>query len=361
LRYRLLDIVRGLAALWVFAFHYPRWEELRADQPFLWNLMQQGHLGVPLFFVVSGYCMMASARSATQRDESTGGYMKRRLVRIYPPFWCSILVVMALPWIMALVSQLKSGSFERPQLDYAHLGPRGWLQHLSLGQIFAPGFERIVDKFSALNSVYWTLAIEVQFYLVMGLGLLRRPWLMPLLGVTTLLGVACALRPELYLQGVFLPYWPMFAMGIALYLAFERGWEPRASRGSILCGLAVFAAGLTAIGLDLFEFHQHAFAALSTLGLFFLRPIDRWLEKPLRGAQALLRGGLVQVGNMSYSLYLLHAELMILTLMFLRQGLSQSSLAGLAATITVTTLLTYPFYRFCEKPFILGAPRRAAA
>lgn len=358
MRYRLLDIVRGLAALWVFAFHYPRWDELNEELPWIWRLMKQGHLGVPLFFVVSGYCMMASARSAVRREESTGSYLKRRLVRIFPPYWCSILVVMSLPWVMEFVSRLKTGTFERPALDYAELTPLDWVSHVSMAQIFAPGFDRIVDKFSALNSVYWTLAIEVQFYLVMGLGLVKRSLLMPIIVLTTIVGCVCAFFPALYLNGIFLPYWPMFAMGIALYLLFERGLEPRSSRLTLLCGFGAFAAGLLVIAFDLTKFHPHAFAALSTLGLYFLRPLDNWLEKPLRGAQSGLRWLLVLLGNMSYSVYLLHAELLILVLMFVRQVVSQSSLPGMAATIVVSTALIWPFYRLCERPFIMGAPRK---
>ncbi len=359
MRYPLLDVVRGLAALWVFAFHYPRWDELNDWLPFAWQLMKHGELGVPLFFVVSGYCMMASARSAVRHEESTPSYLKRRLVRIYPPFWCSVLVVLALPWTMEAVSAANTGMFQRPLLEYAQLDFTGWLAHLSMLQIFATGFDRIVDKFSALNSVYWTLAIEVQFYLVITVGLLRSRWLLPILALTTVAGLLCAFSPELYLTGLFLPYWPMFAMGIGLYLAFERGWEPK-GRAAILAGVAVVLGVLAVIGLDLADLHAQVFAASATIALWLLRPLDVWFTKELGPLAGRLRALLLVLGAMSYSLYLLHAELMRLVLMFVRQVTTQAGLPGMALTIVVTTALCYPFYLLCERPFHRAA-RRATA
>lgn len=360
MRYPLLDVVRGLAALWVFAFHYPRWDELNDSLPFVWQLMKHGDLGVPLFFVVSGYCMMASARSAVRHEESTPSYLRRRLVRIYPPFWCSVLVMLALPWAMAAVSAAKSGAYERPPLDYAQLDLVDWASHLSMLQVFATGYDRIVDKFSALNSVYWTLAIEVQFYLVITAGLLRSQWLLGVVALTSAAGVLCAFSPELYLTGLFLPYWPMFAMGIGLFLAFERGWTPPTGRASVLIGLAVVAGLLAVIGLDIADVHPQVFAAVATVALWFLRPLERWFAAELGGAQAQLRALLLVLGAMSYSLYLLHAELMRLVLMFVRQVTTQAGLPGMALTIVVTTALCYPFYLLCERPFHRAARRVSA-
>jgi len=359
MRYPLLDVVRGLAALWVFAFHYPRWDELNDRLPFLWQLMKHGDLGVPLFFVVSGYCMLASARSAVRHGESAPSFLRRRVVRIYPPFWCSVAVMIALPWTMAAVSAAKAGAFERPALDYGELDLAGWFAHLSMLQVFAPGFERIVEKFSALNSVYWTLAIEVQFYLVIAAGLLRPRWLLPLVAVTTVAGTACALVPELYLSGLFLPYWPMFAMGIGLFLAYERGWEPK-GRAAVAAGVALVLGVLAVIGLDVADLHPQVFAAAATLALWFLRPVDAWFEKELGPLAGRLRALLIVLGAMSYSLYLLHAELMRLVLMFVRQVTTQEGLPGMALTIVVTTSLCYPFYLLCERPFHRAA-RRAPA
>ncbi len=54
MKYTLLDPLRGLAALWVFLFHYHYCDTLRQGFPSLCAFFGTGHLGVPMFFVISG-------------------------------------------------------------------------------------------------------------------------------------------------------------------------------------------------------------------------------------------------------------------------------------------------------------------
>ena len=362
MRFRFLDIVRGLAALWVFTYHFPLEESLREAYPFANRIFRQGDLGVPLFFVVSGYCMMASARSAVRRDEPVRSYLWRRLMRIFPPYWCSILVVLALPWVMEGISSFHSGRYEVPAPRYLELGFLDWLQYFSLTQIFAPGFDIIQKKFNGVNSVYWTLAIEVQFYLVIGAGLYFRRFRRSILVLTTIAGVACAFVPSLYVHGIFLPYWPMFALGILVYLAFERGMDPvkfvgRGARFLPLVSLAIVGAALFCMGTGAVTFEGHGFAAITTLALWFARPIDDWLARPERGLDGWFRKGLILAGAMSYTVYLLHDKVNYLAMMFVRRVFAREEVWFMPATILLTLVFLYPFYRWCEVPFILGAPK----
>src|SRR5262249_53973624 len=99
-KYPLLDPLRGIAALWVFVAHYQFSPAFVAACGPVYPLIKSGHLGVPMFFVISGYCIVASARSSLRRGESAAGFLFRRGVRILPPFWCSILVIAALPFMV---------------------------------------------------------------------------------------------------------------------------------------------------------------------------------------------------------------------------------------------------------------------
>jgi peptidoglycan/LPS O-acetylase OafA/YrhL len=65
-----------------------------------------------MFFVISGYVISASAEATLRRSETAGSFLKRRFMRIFPPFWLSIVV--AVPYLVAAVSSLKSGVFEMP-------------------------------------------------------------------------------------------------------------------------------------------------------------------------------------------------------------------------------------------------------
>jgi hypothetical protein len=68
-----------LAALWVFAYHYGFSEQFRREFPWL-----------------------------------VGSFLRRRSLRIYPPYWLSFIVVAATPFVIEGVSALKTGTFVRP-------------------------------------------------------------------------------------------------------------------------------------------------------------------------------------------------------------------------------------------------------
>lgn len=171
MHYYLLDIFRGLAALWVFAFHYSFSQSFRETFPFINSFLGQGHLGVPMFFVISGYCITASARSTISKNRSTTSFLWRRFRRIYPTFWFSILVILMLPFCIEFLSFLKHGHYTYPNSaswKFLEFGPLEWLRVFSLTEVFWPHSDAKVlsDKFSSINSPYWSLAVEVQFYLV---------------------------------------------------------------------------------------------------------------------------------------------------------------------------------------------------
>src|SRR5262245_15783623 len=114
IRFHLLDPLRGLAALWVFTFHYGFSPAFRGNFPALSSIFSEGHLGVPMFFVISGYCLMASVRIARRDGDTVLSFLWRRSVRIFPAYWCSIAVVVAVPFVIEGLSALKTGTFLRP-------------------------------------------------------------------------------------------------------------------------------------------------------------------------------------------------------------------------------------------------------
>src|SRR5271169_5946163 len=105
-----LEIARGLAALWVFLYHM----RFSLDPGLFRQFADCGMLGVPLFFVISGYCMMASSRSTIAKGHTAGSFLRRRLRRIFPPFWASIAVCIVTPFIGALFYWYRAGSLHLP-------------------------------------------------------------------------------------------------------------------------------------------------------------------------------------------------------------------------------------------------------
>ncbi len=77
-----------------------------ADTGLVWALLWlagYGDLGVPLFFVISGYCISAAADRARRHDHPVRTYFIRRFRRIYPPLWAviaaSILFFVAVDYV----------------------------------------------------------------------------------------------------------------------------------------------------------------------------------------------------------------------------------------------------------------------
>jgi peptidoglycan/LPS O-acetylase OafA/YrhL len=372
MRYSLLDPLRGLAALWVFTHHYefsPTFVELF---PLVHTVFKMGDLGVPMFFVISGYCLTASAKSTMRNRQSPGNFIYRRALRIFPPYWLSIGVVAALPFVMELVSALKTGRFVPPSASqyesngFLTFGLLDWLRLVTLTQVFTPlsglvgpvlgGDGGLHLKFGAINAVYWSLAIEFQFYLVILLGVcLRARFYLALLLVTALC-VPFALMPATYSLGVFLPFWPMFALGIALYWAFERQWAPDRLLGATAAtGVAALVVGLTVAALAAGVYPGHfCFAALFVTALWFARRAGPRFDRLAQSrwwAVRLAVSLLLLLGAMSYSLYLLHNRLQFLVIQFGRQVLPVQSLVFDAFVLLATCALCYPFYRYCELPF----------
>ncbi|MBD2357544.1 acyltransferase [Tolypothrix sp. FACHB-123] len=85
-----LDTLRGIAASWVVIFHLN--EVIPKEDNFYFHFVGLGYLGVPIFFIISGYCIYLTAR----RSNSIFEFYLRRLRRIYPPYILSIFIVISI-------------------------------------------------------------------------------------------------------------------------------------------------------------------------------------------------------------------------------------------------------------------------
>lgn len=168
---RILDIdwLRGVAALGVFVFHvtvvagFPK----RTLPPFsiagrtFGNILSPfslGASGVSLFFVLSGFCLalqqLRAGRSRLPAGE-TGRYFRSRASRIVPAYWVAVLVSAAvILWMGSMPARAVA-------ID------------AGLHLFFLHGFDRAT--FLSLNPALWSMATEVQFYLLF-------PWLFALQG-----------------------------------------------------------------------------------------------------------------------------------------------------------------------------------
>jgi len=289
-RYGLLDPLRGVASLTVVLDHAAG--------------IKVGYHAVLVFFVISGYCILASAESGLRRGMTIAEYMRRRLRRIYPPYIISV----AFFALTRLVKWQLGG-----ELDLARRTAVTWLQTLTLTQwlsLVPQGAAYPYNNPTLLVAAHWSLNYEEQFYLFVGLsmvlcarlGLALRAVILPFTVATLAL---LAARPQLCV-GFFVDYWPLFGVGAAVYYRVVEARDPRVRRGvdAALLAMLLVSAWLTWRGVRAPE-HRYFWEDMlvaSTVALFLvvMKPHDERLMTllPLR----LLK----KIGTVSYSLYLIH-------------------------------------------------------
>jgi peptidoglycan/LPS O-acetylase OafA/YrhL len=311
-----LDGLRAIAASAVVAFHFDGVLTGRAINERFFHL---GAMGVDLFFVLSGFVIFMTI----ERQKSLGGFAARRAGRIFPVYWASVILEILLAFATgAAVSGIVVGA------NFTML----------------QRFMGLPD----LNPVYWTLAFEIWFYILIAfawrLGLLER---IELIGALWLFGMA-ALRigeaAEVTVLERALSNW------FVILFSFKYFGH-------------LFIAGMMIYRLHKGEGGTFTWAVLFGCFAFCLLGREDWLKLPYLpyvlvcwlsmasvyfAAAGRLRilgvGWLAAIGAASYSLYLLHVPLV--------RGLE--ALIGPSWAVGVASLLALPIsfasYRWIERP-----------
>ncbi len=306
-RYDSLDAWRGVACLMVVILHtgyfvlsWSSTEGSAVRNGVVW-CFRWLEMGVPLFFVISGYCIAASMDRHRRRGDSPWNFLVRRFRRIYPPYWASLLAFVVVNW-----------SLDRLGLIWLHRGPNSlellspgrldwsqWLGNVTLTETWrqsAWGGSSV----EVYTRVAWSLCFEEQFYFVGFLTLLLFPRrLYGALMVLTALIVGFRIFAFdvgwlFHYRGTFIELWQEFAVGLLVY------WRlvvPTTRDSKIMVSLTLMV--LLGVGLA-WSFRSTWVAAAFGLALIELRRFDerakgwRWLG-PLRAC-----------GHRSYSIYLIH-------------------------------------------------------
>lgn len=354
-----MECLRGLAALWVFLFHIS--DLVRTSLPALYPIAKEGHRGVSVFFAISGYCIFAAAQRCIQQQSSSREFLRRRLLRIFPTFWASLVIVLVLPYLLEILASLKTGSIIWPVprwMDYSSLD---WLAVLTLTKELLDTARGGGPGYTLVNSVYWTLAIEVQFYLVLYFAIsLRRQWLTFVAVVSAASFVALEFS-LINWPGFFLRYWPAFLFGVLLRIAYSTGLDPKSAFGKreLAGSLAtiVLVALLSWLVQLRYEMSFLGTAFIAALVLWALGGIENGCKAKIASASMSGRLGskmlapLILLGQCSYSLYLLHGKLYQLPGMLVRQVFPVSNPLHLISVVGGTTLLCYAFYYLVERRY----------
>lgn len=195
----ILDSLRAIAALSVCFYHFVTGPVDFVEDPFVLQFFSYGKYGVQFFFVISGFVIPLSMYKNSYGIVDFFTFLVKRFIRLEPPYIISILCFLLLIFARNHFSGFLHARFQGIDQLLFHLG------------YMVP-----FTNFDWLLDVYWTLAIEFQFYLFIALYyfLLKsdKRYIRILLYLILLL-------LSYFGEREFLFYWlPLFLLGNLLFL-----------------------------------------------------------------------------------------------------------------------------------------------
>ncbi len=309
-----IQYLRAIAALAVVCFH----AAIKEGADF-----HIGEAGVDIFFVISGFLMVA----ITSDETSPWRFAQDRIKRIVPVYWFATTVM-----LMGVVA----GLFPNARLE---------IWHVAASYAFLPAQSPTTDYIWPLLVPGWTLNYEMSFYAVFALTLLLRGESLRLIVLSAvLIGAALVglvLAPEsvpgrFYTDQIILE----FAAGCWLgFLWKNHRTSFRYGAGLIALGSAGFASAWLMNATDNRVLFYGFPAVLLVAGVLALEK-----QKPIAGLSFPLL-----LGDASYSIYIWHTLAISVTS-------KAGSVLGLPAFVTISlniiggTIIGLLAYFVVERP-----------
>jgi peptidoglycan/LPS O-acetylase OafA/YrhL len=251
-----LDGIRGFAVLLVVLWHYPT-DIL--ERPFAW--LKAGHLGVDVFFVLSGFLITALMLNEFDRVGriSFGGFYRRRAFRLLP----ALFLFLSAHVVWAILTDIPTGVLS-PGTD-----ARNEIASVLGAQFFVLNWLQNFGDYSITLGLghLWSLSVEEQFYIVWPTitVLLLSPRRLPSLIITGLAGGAVMYAGHNYVWtdgGVVSRWGPTLGIGLAVVFVLER-IRPRQRTVWILAVLVTFIGAALLYRNGLYEGGQEVFRLYS--------------------------------------------------------------------------------------------------
>ena len=305
-------MLRGIAAMMVCLFHFTG----TLNNPFWHNEVGfYGKFGVHIFFVISGFIIPYSMYKSNYKLKNFWRFVLKRIIRIEPAYIFSIVLII----IISYAAKLSPYNLNS-NLDFFTVNSFLHLFYL-------------IDFFNGywLNPVFWTLAIEFQFYILIAL-------LFSFLHNTSkpiklfILFFGCALPFLLKVDFLVFNYLLLFIPGYLFYLFYIQKLKLE-----FFILFLLLIAILNGLKFELYT----ALCPLITISFIY------FIKKPKRI--------LMFLGKISFSVYLLHTPIGTDGIINFCQNFIVDEVGRaflMFATIPILIFLSWIFYICIEAPAI---------
>jgi len=337
-RYHDVDTLRFLAAVGVMLLHYLARGFSPEDNysPVFYgqvaNFVKYNYLAVNLFFMISGFVILMSSE-----DTKPSAFLRSRFLRLYPAYWFCCTVSFILTYVF--INHIFHLTFARYLLNMSMLN----------------GFVGV----GFVDGVYWTLLVELKFYLliliVLLLGKMRSiEWV--LAGWLLLSIVQIVLHVDVAEKYLITNFASFFIAGCLFYRLSKRGFSwlrlvlllltiPVGIHYELLA-LSERAAHFTGL---VFHGEMVALICLSFYLLFVLVILPRQTSSGYARFSRLL-------GSLSYPIYLIHLNVGMVLFNLIGHRLNKWVLLALIVSVMIAG--AYLINRYVERPLATFLGRR---
>lgn len=287
-RIKELDALRGIAAIIVMLYHYTfRYFQIYELPNTAFFSFSFGHLGVELFFLISGFVIIMSV----ERIRNSIEFMKKRCLRLFPAYWVALVF-----------SFIITANFGMPsrQVNWSDA-----IINLTMLQEFV--------NIPHVDKVYWSLSVELSFYILVFLSIyikkdlfVKYSWI-----VLAVLSIIVFMKGHKVLDNTFIfKYYHLFYAGsLFYYLKTQLDFDTAIPIKNIVAITALLVSTIA------YEYQLHQLIYLKFIILFYIM-----FFLLIKGYLKYLSNRiLLFLGAISYPLYLVHNEFGIIIINFMQE------------------------------------------
>ena len=341
-----IDGLRFLAISWIFVYHLNHYLIQTfpvGEAGIVQRILQNGHLGVELFFVISGFVLslpFANYYLKKGKKIYLKQYFLRRITRLEPPYFL----------IMIFLFLFKIAT---PGYTAEELTPHLLASLFYVHNIVYP------DMLPVINPVAWSLEIEIQFYVMVPIlahvfSLQKKARRVLLLFII----IAMPIIQYLYKSDTlcfyqFIQYFLSGFLLADLYVSYDRQYFFKPTRRLLNNAFAVLGTFVLAAILLLHSTRSdliYTIAIPLMILLFYSMVFFIPFWKKIFSIKLI-----TIIGGMCYSIYLIHFPLMeILGQLFVKYGIANGYFLYFILQFliigTLTMVFSSLFFYFIEKP-----------